>query len=322
MLGVAVVVFVASFVLVLLLGFFSLEGSRESQQTKMRLAAIVGPQYSAPIETPLDIRREEPLTGIPWVNELLRLLNVLPTLRKTIRQAGVDWKPSGLTAVSGALLGLGAAVVYLRTESLAFAALAGALVAALPWLALLRKRAKRFAEFEEKLPEAIDMIVGAIRAGHGFTSALGLTAKEIGDPISSEFRQCFDEQNFGLDLRVAIMNLVDRIPTSDMRFIAAAVVIQKESGGNLAEILEKGAHIVRERSHLNRQVKVHTAQGRLTGWLLGVMPVIFGVLLYMISPERMSILWHRPIGIKLLWGAAIMDVIGALIIKKIVSVRI
>jgi tight adherence protein B len=187
---------------------------------------------------------------------------------------------------------------------------------------VLRKRSKRFSEFEEKLPETLDLIVSAIRAGHGFTSAMGLASREIGEPIAGELRQCFDEQNFGLDLRLAMNNLADRVAIPDVQLIVSAVLIQKESGGNLAEVLEKVAYIIRERFRLKRQIRVHTAQGRLTGWVLAFFPVIIGLLLYLLDPARMAILWSRPLGIKLLWGAVIMDLVGGLIIRKIVRPRV
>ena len=151
---------------------------------------------------------------------------------------------------------------------------------------------------------------------------MGLASKESGEPIAGELRQCFDEQNFGLDLRVAMKNLEDRMPIPDVGLIVSAVLIQKESGGNLAEILEKVAHIIRERFRLKRQVRVHTAQGRMTGWILAVMPVVLGFVFFIMDPDRMRILWNRPIGVKLLWTALFMELIGALIIRKIVRTRI
>jgi tight adherence protein B len=131
-----------------------------------------------------------------------------------------------------------------------------------------------------------------------------------------------DEQNFGLELRAAMLNLATRVPIDDVRIIVTAVLIQKESGGNLAEILEKVASIIRDRFRLKRQIRVFTAQGRLTGWILAILPVVLGLGLYMVSPDNMSLLWKRPVGVKLLWTASIMTLVGALIIRKIIRVRI
>jgi tight adherence protein B len=165
-------------------------------------------------------------------------------------------------------------------------------------------------------------MVGALRAGHSLVSALRLLAAESPEPLGSEFRICFDEQNYGLELRTAMDNLVNRIPLQDLRIVSTAILIQKESGGNLAEVLDKAAYVIRERFRLKRQILTHTAQGRLSGMILALLPVILGLGLYFINPDRMSILWQRPIGIKLLYTAAGMTLVGGLIIRKIVNMKV
>lgn len=323
MLSVILIVFGAAFLIAFLILFsVTARSSRDMQQTMARLDEIVvnvpnprGPEV-------VDILREDVLSDIPWLNNLLHSFNIFPTMRKILSQADVEWKLSAILLFSCLLWIAAGMLAYLRTNALLISLILGALVATAPWLYVLRKRGKRFAAFEERLPEALDLMVSAIRAGHGFASAINLAARENAEPIAGEFRQCFDEQNFGLDLRVAMNNLADRMPLPDVKLLVAAVLIQKESGGNLAEILEKAAYIIRERFRLKRQIRVHTAQGRLTGWVLAFMPVILGGLLYLLDPERMSVLWSRPIGVKLLWTALIMDIIGALIIRKIIRARI
>src|SRR6185369_1036481 len=170
----------------------------------------------------------------------------------------------------------------------------------IPMMNVLRKREKRFNRLRQRLPEALDMMVAGIRAGHSFTSAMGMVARESPEPVKREFRQCYDAQNFGLDLRHAMLNLGYRVPTRDIRMITAAVLIQKETGGNLTEILEKVSILIREDFRLQRQVQVHTAQGRLTGWILSILPLVLGVALYMVNPKQMSVLWERPVGLKML----------------------
>jgi tight adherence protein B len=323
MLTVIAIVFVAAFLVVVLVGLsLSPESPRDLEQTMARLDAIGGVSMAAREPEVVNIRREETLSDIPWLNELLQSFNVFPAMRKILRQANVEWEMGTLILISIGLWALGAALVYLRSGAIVISFAMGAVLAAGPWMLVLHKRQKRFMEFEEKLPEALDLIVSAIRAGHGFTSALGLAAREISEPIAGELRQCFDEQNFGLDLRRAMSNLADRVPIPDVQLIVSAVLIQKESGGNLAEVLDKVAYIIRERFRLKRQIRVHTAQGRLTGWILSFAPVIFGSMLYLLDSERMSVLWRRPIGVKLLWAAVFMDLVGALIIRKIVRLRI
>jgi tight adherence protein B len=135
-------------------------------------------------------------------------------------------------------------------------------------------------------------------------------------------RKCFDEQNYGVDLRTALVNLTERVPIQDFRIFVAAVMIQKESGGNLAEVLEKVAQTTRERFRLKKQVSVHTAQGRMTGWVLSILPLALGLIMYFVNPDGMSVLWTRPMGVKLLYTAIGMEVVGALIIRKVVSIRV
>jgi tight adherence protein B len=140
--------------------------------------------------------------------------------------------------------------------------------------------------------------------------------------VKSEFKICFEEQNYGLELKAALENLLTRVPLQDMKITAAAILIQKESGGNLAEVLDKTSQVIRDRFRLKRQIQVYTAQGRLTGWILTALPVVLGVLIYFIDPQLMSIMWTRPIGIKLLWGAAGSILIGGLLIRHIVNIDV
>jgi tight adherence protein B len=165
-------------------------------------------------------------------------------------------------------------------------------------------------------------MVSALRAGQSLIAAMGMVSKECGDPLGGEFRTCFEEQNFGLEMKVAIDNLIRRVPLQDLRIVCTAILIQKESGGNLAEVLDKTAHVIRERFRLRREVSTRTAQGRMTGWVLTLLPVILGCALYFVNPTMMSLLWKRDIGIKLLWAASIMIVIGGLIIRKIVNMDV
>jgi tight adherence protein B len=165
-------------------------------------------------------------------------------------------------------------------------------------------------------------MVSALRVGHSLNSALSLVSRECPDPVSTEFRICYDEQNYGLELRTAMANLTTRVPLQDLRIVATAILIQKESGGNLAEVLEKTGHVIRERFRLKRQIMTHTAQGRLTGVILTLLPIVLGIALYFLSPDNMSLLWKRPIGVKLLYASGVMTIIGGLIIRKIVDIDV
>jgi tight adherence protein B len=153
-------------------------------------------------------------------------------------------------------------------------------------------------------------------------AALGLVGSESPDPIGIEFKICCDEQNYGLELRTAMDNLVTRVPLQDVRIVTTAILIQKESGGNLAEVLDKTAYVIRERFRLKREVRIHTAQGRMTGWILSFLPIVLGIGLYLVNPDHMSLLWKREIGVKLLYLSAGMTLTGALIIRKIVNMEV
>jgi tight adherence protein B len=213
-------------------------------------------------------------------------------------------------------------LITLKVNMLIAAAFLALIPAAAPIGYLVRKRDKRFQKFEEGLPAALDLMVSGMRAGHSIVSALELVGRDSPYPIGHEFRLCFDEQNYGLELRDALNNLSERIPLPDLRIIITAILVQKETGGNLAEVLDKCAFLIRDRFRLRREIRIKTAQGRLTGWILSLLPPALGVLLFLVHPEVISLLWSRPAGVKLLWIGSGMTVTGALVIRKIVRIRV
>ena len=295
--------------------------AKETKQTLSRLEKVAAPQ-SAHAEESLSLRREERLSGLPWLDELLRKADFSDRLKLLLYQADFKWTVGKLLSASAALACICGYLIYLRTGAPLLGLLTGALAGFAPYLYVLRARGKRFDRMRQYLPEAIDLMVSAIRAGHSFSSAMGMAAKECPEPIRGEFRQCFDEQNFGLELRFSLENLAFRAPIHEIRIIVAGILIQNETGGNLAEILEKVSYLIREQFRIQRQVRVHTAQGRLTGWILSLLPPILGFLLYLASPDQMSLLWTRPVGRKMLYGSVVMTTIGTLLIRKIVRIRV
>ncbi|HUS06571.1 MAG TPA: type II secretion system F family protein [Bryobacteraceae bacterium] len=316
-------VFIAVFVVVVLI--MAALGTGATQQTKQAMAMLDSALATTGVgsdDEVLDIRRQELLSSIPWLNRCLIKLDLAPKLRGILNQGEVKWTVGGLLLMSAGCFVFAAYAVYLRTDSTFLALVLGSAAASVPFLYVLRKRAKRFERFEAHLPDALDLIVGALRAGHSLISAIGIVAREAADPIRREFRMCFDEQNFGVEFRVAMLNLVARVPVQDLRIVVTAMLIQKESGGNLAEVLEKVGQIIRDRYRLKRQIRVHTAQGRLTGWILSVLPVVLGLGMYLMNPKHMSVLWERPIGIKMIYSSIVMTCIGALVIRKIIRIRV
>lgn len=309
-------------VLVLLL---TASGVGASQQTKQTLAVLESALAADRLETHdqiVDVRKQELLSAVPWINRWLLKIEVAPRLRSLLYQANLKWTAGGLILMSAACFAFPAYLIYLRTGAVVFALLIGLLLGGTPFVFVLHKRRQRFNKFEQGLPDALDLMVSALRAGHSLVSSLGLVAQEAPDPIGGEFRICFEEQNYGLELRTAMSNLAARVPLQDLKIVITAILIQKESGGNLAEVLDKTAYVIRERFRLKRQVRVHTAQGRMTGWILSFLPLVLGIALYLVNPQTMSILWKRPIGIKLLYTAASMTIVGAFIIRKIVNMDV
>jgi tight adherence protein B len=270
----------------------------------------------------VNLRKNDQFSGIPWINSRLSKLEIGPQLQALIHQANLNWTAGGLLAMCAACFALPAFVVHWKFGNTPIALLAGLAFAFAPVGFLLFRRKQRFSSFEKELPQACDMMVSGLRAGQSLIASMGIVSRECADPLGAEFRTCFEEQNFGLELKMAIDNLLHRMPIQDLRIVCTAILIQKESGGNLAEVLDKTAHVIRERFRLRREVRTRTAQGRMTGWVLTCLPIALGFALYFVNPEMMSLLWKRDIGVKLLYAASAMIVIGGLIIRKIVNMDV
>ncbi len=239
-----------------------------------------------------------------------------------VDQSGVKVSISALLLMalgSAALLGL---IVGSATRMQVGWVIGGAAGFALPFLVLRIKRTRRLRAFEEAFPEALDLVARALKAGHAFATGLKMVADEMPDPVGIEFRKTFDEQNFGLPMKDALGNLTVRIPSIDVRFFSTAVLIQRETGGNLSEILENLAHVVRERFKILRQVRVYTAHGRLTGYVLLALPAFLGVALAFINPEHMQLLFRERIGHMLLGATVVMQTIGYFWIKQVVKIEV
>jgi tight adherence protein B len=193
--------------------------------------------------------------------------------------------------------------------------------AALPYLYVGRRRKKRIEKFEEQFPEAIDLIARALRAGHGLATGLGMVADELKAPVGTEFRILFDEQNFGLSVPEAMRNFARRVPVLDARFFVTAVLTQRETGGNLAEVLDNLGTVIRERFKIKRQVRVLSAHGRITGWVLTMLPPALALATLIVNPNHLGSLLHDPLGQKLIMAGVILQIMGTLIIRKLVNVE-
>jgi tight adherence protein B len=320
---IIVLVFLGAFSVVALIAIAS--GSGASQQAKQVHAtldsalATDSPEERGPI---LDLRKTDRLSSIPWLNRKLLSYELTPRVQTLIYQADLKWTAGGMLAGCALCFVSIGYLAYWRTDSVLIALAAGALASGMPYFWARHKRGKRLDKFQEGLPEALDLMVNALRAGHSLIAAMGSVARECADPIGCEFKACFEEQNYGLEMKTALDNMINRVPLQDLRIVATAIMIQRESGGNLAEVLDKTSHVIRERFRLKRQVGVHTAQGRMTGWVLSLLPVFLGTALYFVNPDMMSQLWKNPLGIKMLWTSFGMLVVGTLIIRHIVNMDV
>ena len=292
--------------------------ARERIDQRMREAAGTPFAQSASGDSVLKTQVEGPL---PLIDRIMAQSGQGSAMARLIEQAGLRMSVSSLLLISmgcGAVGGLG--LVTMRVPYGVFVGAALGCVA--PFLYLRQRRKKRLRRFEEQFPEALDMLSRALRAGHAFTTAMSMVADEAPDPIGPEFRKSFDEQNFGLPLKDALNNLSERVPLLDVRFFVTAVLIQRETGGNLSEILDNLAHVVRERFKILRQVRVYTAHGRMTGYTLLALPAVLAVLLTMLNPDLMNLLFEEQMGRMMLTGAIVLQVIGFFWIKQVVKIEV
>jgi len=243
-------------------------------------------------------------------------------LSRWIEQSGMKASISGVLLVALVLAGVMAFIAMAITHTSVSMPVGGAVGFSLPFMVLRFKRTRRLRAFEEAFPEALDLISRALKAGHAFATGLKMVADEMSEPVGPEFRKTFDEQNFGLPLKDALENLTYRVPLLDMRFFATAVLIQRETGGNLSEILENLAHVVRERFKILRQVRVYTAHGRLTGYVLLALPAVLAIALSFINPEHMNLLFRERMGQIMLMVAIGMQFLGFLWIKQVVKIEV
>ncbi|PSH05238.1 MAG: hypothetical protein CXZ00_03565 [Acidobacteria bacterium] len=313
-----VLVLVSTFAVVLIVT----RPTRQETEIENRLANLEGRVPTIDPTMDSDILKREVYSDIPLVNLILKRVKLASQIDLLIKQADSKWTVGRfifgsifVAVVVGALV-----TVWLHNPlvSVAFAAIA----ALSPRVYLGIKRKARMNRFERVLPEAIDLMARALRAGHAVTAAIEMVAKEISDPVGPEFRKAFEEQNFGLPLREALLNLAGRMPIPDLRFLVTAILVQKEAGGNLAEVLDKTAVVIRERARLLGQLRIYTAQGRLTGWILGLLPFIVFALLNIVNPGYARILLDDPTGRKAIWIGLGLMALGVWVIRKIVDIKV
>lgn len=268
------------------------------------------------------LKPEERLSDVEALDTALgKMGGLFGPMQRTIAQSGLNVTLGTILLGSGVLGLLTFAVVsrWLRLPLVGVGM--GLLAACIPYMYVRFMRNRRMLKFEEQFPEAIDLLSRALRAGHAFTTGLSMVADEMRDPVGPEFRQLFDEQNFGRPLDQALKSFADRIPTIDAKFFVTAVLTQREAGGNLSEVLDNLAKIIRDRFRVKRQVRVISAHGRITGWVLSALPVSLGLIFTIMDPETYRNFYNDPLGVKMIVGALTLQLVGVLIIKKIVRIE-
>ena len=292
----------------------------EAERIARRLRTMSAGSHGG--EQSISIVKERLLSKTPMMQRVLLRVPRVGAMDRLLQQSGVTWSVSdffGLTLIAflAALFG----VSYLPLPLIFRLAIAGA-VALLPYLYVLRAKDKRLIRIEEQLPDALDLMGRALRAGHAFPTALKMVGDEMSDPIAAEFRIAFDEVNFGIAMPDALMNLATRVPSTDLRYFVIAVLIQRETGGNLSELLATISAIIRDRLKLMGQVRVLSAEGRMSAWVLGLLPFGAALMIQLTNPKFLEILYTDPGGRKMLAVVGVMMVLGVLAMRKIINIRV
>jgi tight adherence protein B len=322
----AVLLSILTFMVVL--GLFALiwlflDVDKNQERIRQRLDAVHRAERRGHVDLGVKLVRDELLSSIPVVHQVMMKWSWSRRFKDLVLQAGIETRPAKIVMMS-VVLGFGSYLItdlYFRRNFL-ISVCVGAVLAMAPFAYVAWKRKKRLGQFEEHFPEALDLLGRAVRAGHAFTTGLEMITRECAEPIAGEFRTVFEEQNFGLPLRDAMLNLTDRIPLIDARFFVTALLIQKETGGNLAEILDGLARVIRDRFRIHREVKTRTAQGRMTAAILLAIPPFMMFALGAVNPQYMKPLYTDPVGPMILGIAAVLQFAGAVLLWKIINIEV
>ena len=301
---------------------FATRGPSESEAVQRRLQDVSVATPSSVQRMDAALLRDSTVSTVPLLNRMLQSWSGVGRLNTYIAQAGLKIKPGALailSAISGVLVYF---ICTVENWGMITAVLFGLLGLAFPMMFVAIRRQQRLRKFEKNFPEGIDLLSRAIRAGHAVTAGLEMMSKETPQPVAGEFRIVFEEHNFGLPLRDALHNLTERVPLVDVRFFVTGLVVQKETGGNLVELLDNLASVIRERFKIRGEVRTKTAQGRFTALILIALPPTFLLLTRAINPDYVHVLFNDPLGRTLLGVGAFLQIVGSLIIWKIVNIEV
>jgi tight adherence protein B len=291
------------------------------QRLQQRLADTL--LYSAHADDfEIQLARQELLSEIPYLNRIMVQMQVATRLKLMLDQADLHITVTRLLMLSLMAGLLTAQAVSMLTISMIICVMAGLAAASVPFLHVVYKRRQRLNAFLACLPDTLELMSRALSAGHAFAESLHMVATEMPEPIATEFRKTYEEQNLGLSLKLALGNLSERIPLLDLKLCITAILIQRETGGNLAEILEKVSYTIRERFRIYEDLKTLTTSSRMSAWVLCGLPIFVTLAITIMNPEYMSVLWRDPRGHNLIAIAMTLQVTGMLIIRKILDIKI
>lgn len=270
----------------------------------------------------LSILKQRTLSESAGLERLLLLLPRIHHLDRILVQSGLNLSVGDFFGTSLMLFAIGLFTMLFIGQGLVFPLLLGLGFACVPTVHVLRSRAKRLIKIENQLPDTIDLMSRAMRAGHAFPTALQMVGDEMSAPIGVEFRVLFDEINYGVPINDALLNLLSRIPSTDLRYFVVAVMIQRDTGGNLAELLDSISAIVRARLKLMGDIRTLSAEGKMSAWILTLLPFAVGIMIQIVNPGFLTVLWTNPFGLKLAYGAIAMMIFGIWWMSRIIKIRV
>jgi tight adherence protein B len=296
-----------------------LSSSKSQRLVDRRLASIRTAAFEPGSVEALELLKVDPVTRFEWLNQLIHKYPVAQMLETRILQADSKTTPAILLLTTFGLAVIGFLVVSVFFNILAVELGVACLLGYIPFGYISFKRSRRIAAFNAQLADAIDMMGRALRAGHAMTAAISIVAEQSLEPVRSEFGEVFKQQNFGLPLRDAFMQMLEHVPSQDLRVVVTGILVQKETGGNLADILDRTAHTIRERLRIQGEIKTHTAQGRMTGWILCSLPIVMLVVINILNPGYSKVLLDTPTGQMLCYLGVGLLCVGGFIIRQIIN---
>lgn len=291
--------------------------SPEAQRIASRLAALSGE-----IRTEVSLERVQQRSRLPWLQDLLVSTAPGERLARFVHASGLKFSAGELVALTALLAFAGYGLPALFDQPPLISATLALALAVLPWWRVSAARSRRVRQFEQQFPEALDLMSRAMRAGHSFPTAVKMCGDEMAEPMGRDFRILSDEMNYGAPVAEALKNLTDRVPMPDVSYFVIAVLIQRESGGNLAELLDNISSIIRQRLKLLGEIRTLSAEGRLSAQILVALPFVVALVVNLVNPEFMAVLWTDPAGMRLIAVALFLMVVGVLWMRKIIRIRV